>query len=73
MRIFLGSKKFYVLSNKKWRLWGKKIGHLQPSHVGQMDCGGRSLTQSMERIDEVNWCCTCRRGDESVDRFVFEL
>ena len=66
-------KKFDVLSNKKRRLRGKKIGHIQPSHVGQKDCGGRSLTQSMERIDEVNWCCMCRRGDESVDRFVFAL
>ena len=62
-----------MLSNKKWRLRGKKIGHLQPSPVGQMDCGGRSLTQSMERIDDVNWCCMRRRGGESVDRFVFAL
>ena len=49
------------------------MGHLQPSPVGQMDCGGRSLTQSMERIDEVNWCCMRRRGGESVDIFVFAL
>ena len=58
-----------MLSNKKWRLQGKKIGHLQPSPVGQMDCGGRSL----KRIDEVNWCCMCRHGGESVDIFVFAL
>ena len=62
-----------MVSNKKWRLRGKKSGHLQPSAVGQMDSGGSSLTQSMERIDEVNWCCMRRRGGESVDIFVFSL